>query len=92
MQDEIGQVIARGLADTFVATPQNPIEYFAKWLLNYKKTERAESQQADQEAEVINLKKKKNDQLKRQEDLRQALIKKEKDRQKENEAFWSKLT
>ena len=40
MQDEIGSVIAKGLSSTYETRPKNPIEYFAKWLLNYRQTER----------------------------------------------------
>ena len=38
-QDNIGAVIAKGLAATYEIRPKNPIEYFAKYLLNYKDTE-----------------------------------------------------
>jgi len=38
MHDDIGAVIAKGLGETFQRNPKNPIEYFGKWLLNYKKT------------------------------------------------------
>ena len=40
MQDEIGVVISKGLASTFETKPKNQIEYFAKWLLNHRQTER----------------------------------------------------
>lgn len=40
-KDEIGGVIAKGLAATYEARPKNPIEYFAKWLLNSNKTSQA---------------------------------------------------
>ncbi len=40
MQDHIGIVISKGLADTFENRPKNPIEHFAKWLLNYRQTQR----------------------------------------------------
>lgn len=40
MQDEIGVVISKGLSATFENKPKNPIEYFAKWLLNHRKTEK----------------------------------------------------
>ena len=40
MQDDIGAVISKGLASTYETKPKNPIEYFAKWLLNHRETER----------------------------------------------------
>jgi len=39
-QDLVGGVIAKGLAATYEVKPKNPIEFFAKWLLNHKKTEK----------------------------------------------------
>ena len=36
--DNIGAVLAKGLASTYEANPKNPIEFFAKWLLNHGKT------------------------------------------------------
>lgn len=38
-QDGIGGTISKGLAETYETKPKNPIEFFAKWLLNYNKTE-----------------------------------------------------
>jgi hypothetical protein len=40
MQDDIGVVISKGLASTYETKPKNPIEYFAKWLLNHREIER----------------------------------------------------
>lgn len=42
--DNIGVVISKGLSETFEKHPKNPIEFFAKWLLNYRQTERAAEQ------------------------------------------------
>ena len=39
-QDEIGGIIAKGLSETYEARPKNPVEYFAKWLLNHKRTQK----------------------------------------------------
>lgn len=32
--DDIGLVIAKGMAVTYKAQPENPIDFFARWLLN----------------------------------------------------------
>lgn len=32
--DEIGLVIAKGMAALYKANPKNPVDYLAKWLLN----------------------------------------------------------
>ena len=34
-QDEVGLVLAKAMAHTYRAQPANPIDYFAKWLLNH---------------------------------------------------------
>ena len=39
-QDEIGLVIAKALNETYKCHPNNPIDFFAKWLLNHSKTNR----------------------------------------------------
>jgi hypothetical protein len=36
--DEIGKVLSKGLAETYEAQPPNPVDWFAKWLLNYDRT------------------------------------------------------
>jgi len=38
-QDEIGLVLSKGLSETYKARPKNPVEFFAKWLLNHAKTQ-----------------------------------------------------
>ena len=37
-KDDIGLVLSKGLSETFKLRPANPIEFFAKWLLNHSKT------------------------------------------------------
>jgi hypothetical protein len=37
-QDDIGLVLSKGLAETYRVRPKNPVDFFAKWLLNYSKT------------------------------------------------------
>ena len=34
-EEEIGLVIAKGFAETYKVSPSNPVDFFAKWLLNY---------------------------------------------------------
>lgn len=31
--DDIGRIIAKGMAVTYRAQPQNPVDFFARWLL-----------------------------------------------------------
>ena len=37
-KDEIGLVLAKALNETFQVKPKNPVEFFAKWLLNHSAT------------------------------------------------------
>ena len=34
-QDNIGKVIAKGLADVYTQKPQTPVKYLAEWLKKY---------------------------------------------------------
>ena len=38
-QDDIGLVLSKGLSETYKFKPTNPIDFFARWLLNYSKTQ-----------------------------------------------------
>lgn len=33
-QDDVGLVLAKGMAVTYKAQPKNPVDFFAKWLLS----------------------------------------------------------
>lgn len=35
-QDEVGQVISKGLAEVVKVRPPNPVNYLGQWLLAYK--------------------------------------------------------
>ena len=37
-KDEIGLVLAKALNETFLVKPKDPVEFFAKLLLNHSKT------------------------------------------------------
>lgn len=37
---ELGSVIAKGMAAMYEEEPKNPVDYLAKWLLNYSQVER----------------------------------------------------
>lgn len=34
-RDDLGLVVAKGLAVMYKAQPSNPVDFLAKWLLNY---------------------------------------------------------
>jgi len=56
-RDDIGAVMAKGLSETYQANPKNPVEFFAKWLLNYGKTDGASQEATTSRREVAMLKK-----------------------------------
>ena len=45
MQDKIGSVIAKGLATVYKEKPNNPVDYFAKWLLMQSEIQKKENQE-----------------------------------------------
>ena len=46
-EDNIGKVLSKGLAVLYREQPQFPVEYFAKWLLNYSSSIQNEKNHAD---------------------------------------------
>ncbi len=38
--DKIGGVISKGLAETYLNKPNRPVEFLAKWLLNYVRNQK----------------------------------------------------
>lgn len=38
--DEIGVVIAKGIAVTYKTQPKNPVDFLAKWLLNHARVQK----------------------------------------------------
>lgn len=56
-QDDLGLVIAKGLAVMYKSQPANPVDFLAKWLLNYANVQQnAVSAQQDQKVQVKDLK------------------------------------
>lgn len=39
-RDDIGLVVAKGLAVMYKEQPKNPVDFLAKWLLNYAQVEK----------------------------------------------------
>jgi Dpy-30 motif len=58
-QDDLGLVIAKGLAVMYKTQPPNPVDFLAKWLLNYSNIQQtAVAKQEDQKVLVKELKEK----------------------------------
>jgi hypothetical protein len=55
--DELGLVIAKGMAVMYKARPENPVDFLAKWLLNYSSIQKsAVAAQNDHSVQVQELK------------------------------------
>ena len=39
-REDVGLVIAKGLAVMYKSQPKNPVDFLAKWLLNYSQVEK----------------------------------------------------
>lgn len=91
MQEDIGGILCKGLAETVDAQPKNPVEFFAKWLLNYKKSEVTFAQEIDQGAQVLKMRRE-HEAAKRAKE--EEAVKKEKEaeaKKQEDEKFWKEL-
>ena len=49
---ELGGVIAKGMAVLYKTEPKNPVDFLAKWLLNYSQVEKQAETRIDQLAVV----------------------------------------
>ena len=58
MQDKIGMIIAKGLSVTYKEKPKNPIDFFAKWLLDQSDIQKRKKVEVDKEKVVKKLVKK----------------------------------
>ncbi len=66
-RDDLGLVIAKGLAVMYKTQPSNPVDFLAKWLLNYSSVQQtAVAAQQDQKMQIKELKDKHAYQLDRQ--------------------------
>lgn len=59
--DDIGLIIAKGMAVTYKAQPQNPIDFFARWMLN--QSQQAKNQVV-QEEKYVKVKESKDEHVK----------------------------
>ncbi len=81
-QDDLGLVIAKGLAVMYKSQPANPVDFLAKWLLNYSHVQQeAVAAQNEQKVHVKELKDKHDYQLSKEkkDQEAQAKVKQEKD-------------
>jgi galactose-1-phosphate uridylyltransferase len=55
-RDDIGVVVAKGLAVLFKTQPSNPVDFLAKWLLNYSQVEKTALNEKEHLEQVKELK------------------------------------
>ena len=77
MQDNIGPVIAKGLAQVYKEKPTNPVDFFAKWLLNQARIQKSQNKEKQAEVAVQKLKDKRD-----YEDAKKAKLVAEKEEEK----------
>ena len=74
---DLGLIIAKGMAVMYKQNPKNPVDFLAKWLLNYSQVERAEEDRIEAQA-LVDLQKKQHSDL-REKLNTQEMARKEKD-------------
>ena len=75
---DLGLVIAKGMAVMYKTNPKNPVDFLAKWLLNYAQVERAAEARAEALAVV-------EQQVKQHQEQRQKLNTEQAERQKKSQ-------
>ena len=81
--DEIGLVIAKGMAVLYKANPKNPVDFLAKWLLNYAHVQKAATAQENQ-AKTVDENRKHHVAFSAEEENKQAIQKREADQKHKN--------
>lgn len=81
--DEIGLVIAKGMAVLYKANPKNPVDFLAKWLLNYAHVQKAAAAQENQ-TKAVDESRKHHAALTAEEENKQAIHKREADQKHKN--------
>ena len=63
MQDKIGVVLAKGLSVTYKEKPNNPVDFFAKWLLKQSQIQKRDHEEIQKKCGVHQLKEKNREEL-----------------------------
>ena len=90
-QDEIGLVISKALSETYKAQPNDPVNFFAKFLLNHSRTARKAKEEKDAEKHVKDMKDKHLAKLKTKEQEEAERQLKKKQKQEKIEQFYASL-
>lgn len=90
-RDDLGLVIAKGLAVMYKTQPSNPVDFLAKWLLNYSSIQQtAVAAQQDQKMQVKELREKHTYQLDKERKQGEEKQKEATDRQGKTQHFFEK--
>ena len=85
--EEIGGVIAKAMAHTYREQPKNPIDFFAKWLLNYSQVQKNQLLIEEKQLHIKELKEKREFELKEKQDALEARRLKQLQSEKQIEEF-----
>ncbi|CAI2360915.1 unnamed protein product [Moneuplotes crassus] len=86
-RDDIGLVIAKGLAKTYKAQPQDPVDFLAKWLLNHSNVANEQDKQQESKAKTQELKDRKSLEEQNKAKEKEEELKKEKENRVKIEDF-----
>lgn len=90
-REEVGVVVAKGLAVMYKVQPKNPVDFLSKWLLNYAQVEKQAMQGDEHQGRVKDLKTK----LEYQESVQRTEVEHQRTEQEKEDqatrAFWDKI-
>lgn len=88
-RDDLGLVVAKGLAVLYKTQPANPVDFLAKWLLNFSTVQSAAVQaQAEQKVQVKDLKDKHDYQLQQKKKDQEAKSKEQQEKDAKIKHFY----
>ena len=90
-RDDIGVVIAKGLATLYRTQPENPVDYLAKWLLNFSNVKNESNLMLERKQKVQELKDKKDLEQQDQSKEKEEEQKKEKETNAKIDDFKDKI-
>eukprot|EP00347_Sterkiella_histriomuscorum_P009020 403342835 len=90
-QDEIGLVLAKALNETYKASPNNPIDFFAKWLLNHSKTNIKVMKEKEHDKHVRELREANKKFILEKQQESEELVKSESQKQEKIQEFYQML-
>jgi hypothetical protein len=90
-RDDIGLVIAKGMAVMYKVQPKNPVDFLAKWLLNYAEIEKKALAHHDLKDEIKNTREKHQLEMNLEDQEHNKELHAAELRQKKNDEFFKKV-